>query len=207
MEHDNSVNLLQNEAVVSFMVAATRYCALLETDSTPEWSLDTMRDCRSTLANLYASALRLPALQTAVSYDGETGFERIVTEDSYEKVRRRLERFFGEEDRFLDAQQEGQKYMDRPVSASVSELMADLYQALADPLWNIRQIGPEAVPSTLAEMQYTFDYEWGKSLLLVLKHLHDLSANPEFEPYTDAKSEAEGAFDEAPFIDEENYEI
>ena len=191
MDNDNSSNLLNNEAAVSFIVAATRYCALLETDSTPLWTLDTMKDCRSVLANLYASALSLPPLHASVNYAEDGDYERIVTEESYTKIRRRLERFFGMEDRFLDAQQEGQKYMDRPVSVSVSELMTDLYQSLADPLWNIRQNGTDAVAGTLADMQYAFEYEWGKSLLMVLKQLHDLVVNPNFEPLSSTYGEDE----------------
>ena len=182
MTSDNSGNVLQNEAVVDFIVAATRYCGLVETDSTPEWTRDTMQECRIVLSKLYYSTLEMPPFHQSVRYDSGFDMERIVTEEAYEKIRRRLARFFGIEDYFLNAQQEEQKYSDRPVSASVSELMTDLYQTLADPVWNIRRIGPEVIPDILSSLRYNFDYDWGQSLLLILKQLHDLTANPDFEP-------------------------
>lgn len=183
MDNNRSESLLQNDAVVTFIVAATRYCALVEPLSTPEWTEETMRDCRVILADLYSAALHLPELQSSVNYTSGDP-ERVVTEESYASVRRRLERFFGIEDRFLDAQQESQRYSDLPVSASASELMADIYQAVADPIWDIRQNGASTLVGTLASIEYTFEYEWGKSILLVLKHLHDLAVNPRFEPAT-----------------------
>ena len=176
------LSLLQDDNVVSLIVAATSYCALVETDSTRVWTLESMHECRSILAGVYASMLRLPHIDQAVRYDTVEPMERIVTEESYRKVLIRLSKFFGEEDRFPEAHQEAQKLSERPVSLSVSELMADLYQALADPMWNIRQNGSSALPEILADLSLTFEIEWGKKLLSVLKQLHNLINNPSFEP-------------------------
>ena len=174
--------LLREESVVSFIVAAAKYCALVETESTTEWTEETMRECRTILSEVYASALRFPDVELRAEYAESELPERIVTEDSYRKVMLRLRKFFGEEDRFPEAQHEDQKLSERPVSVSLSELMADLYQALADPLWNIRQNGPRILPETLADLKYAFEIEWGKKLLSVLKQLHNLVNNPFFDP-------------------------
>lgn len=93
MDINRSDSLLQNDAVVTFIVAATRYCALVEPLSTPEWTEETMRDCRVILADLYSATLHLPELQSSVNYTSGDP-ERVVTEESYTSVRRRLERFF-----------------------------------------------------------------------------------------------------------------
>ena len=179
---ESGMRLLQDESVAAFFAAAARYCALVEPESTPAWTLETMRECRGVLADLYAAALRLPPLSAAVNYGDDGDFERIVTEESYRRVRRRLRGFFADEDRFPEAQQEAQKLSERPVSVSVSERMADLYQALADPVWNLRQYGAGILPTLLPTVAYAFEYEWGKSLLTVLKQLHDQIGNPLFEP-------------------------
>lgn len=172
--------LLQNQAVVTFMVSATRYCALVEPESTPSWTMETMRECRVALAGIYYSALSLPSIPTSIQFVNDE-LEHYVTEDSYLRVQQRLERLFGIEDRFLNAQQEEQKYSDLPVSVSLSELMADIYQAVADPLWDIRHNGTTTLVETIGEVVYSFEYEWGPSALIALKQLHDLTINPNFD--------------------------
>ncbi|MDO5035466.1 MAG: DUF5063 domain-containing protein [Porphyromonas sp.] len=169
-------SLLQQPSVLTFIQHAAGYSALMEQESTLEWDYSALERCQKTLAYVYAAACDLPELTVAPFYN----LDRLVREEDYERVRQRMSRVFGEHDYFLNAQMEEMKYSDVPVSVSTSELLADLYQILADTVWAFRTGVEQNMYQAIAEVKYTFAHEWGSLLLAVLRQIHDLKVSPDF---------------------------
>lgn len=133
MGENHPKSILTNREVLEFLNHAAIYCAMIEAEG-KEWDKTELQHCREALAGVYLYACRLPELQI----DPFLSLERMVEESMYEGIRERLEGYFGEYDRFLNAQMEGMKYSEAPINVSTSELLADIYQVLADTLWIFR---------------------------------------------------------------------
>lgn len=175
MEKDKSI--LKMPGVLDFVQVAAVYCALVEPATTSVWDRDTVEYCRRLLADIYARGIALPNL----AMDPYAVLERQVREEDYEAIQNRLERIFGEHDRFLNAQMEEMKYSDRPVSVSMAEVLADIYQALADFVWIMRGAHEQSMYQAVAEVRFTMMERWGTLLLAALRQLHDLLNDPDFE--------------------------
>ena len=173
------MTLIYSPETLDFIQQSMNYLALLDPKVTPRWTRETVRECRDTLAAVYAAATRLPDLDPSLFF-GE--LEHLVEEEDYERVRRRYERFFADRDLFPDALNEQMQYSERPINVSLSELLADLFQALADIVWVYRQQNEETMVQSIAEARYAFDHEWGEKLAAVLRRLHLLLSDPDFMP-------------------------
>lgn len=185
MSEEIGKSLLERESVLRFVQYAAAYCALVEPSEGSAWDRASLQECKKCLAQVYASACDLPELHGDPFYTLET----FVQESDYERVRGRMERVFGEHDYFLNAQMEGQQYSDRPIGVSTSELLADLYQVLADTVWVFRTGVEKSMYQAIAEVKYTFAYEWGTLLLAALRQIHDLLASPHFYLQSELESD------------------
>lgn len=171
--------------VLDFVQVAAAYCALIEPASTPTWDRDTVESCRGLLAEVYSKGLALPSL----AIDPFAVLERQVKEEDYEAVQNRMTRVLGEHDRFLNAQMEEMKYSDTPVSVSTAEILADIYQALADFIWVVRAMHEQNMYQAVADIRHSMMERWGTLLLAALRQLHDLLNDPDFEPAEDEDTE------------------
>lgn len=178
-----SNSIVYREDVIPFVAAAAGYCALVEPQSTPGWTRETLAECRARLAEVYAQGIALRRTDFLPPDDPE----QHIRQEDYDAVRSRLEKTFGEYDRFLTTQVEEMKYSDVPVSVSTSELLADLYQALGDTVWAFRGKDEPQMILALEEIRDQLQHELGALLLIVLKQLHDLLLHPDFEPYSTAQ--------------------
>lgn len=176
---NQSNSIAYREEVIRFVAAAASYCALVEPQSTPRWSRQTLDECRCRLAEVYAAGGALRRAEFLPPGD----LEQHIRQEDYDAVRSRLEKAFGEYDRFLTTQVEEMKYSEVPVSASTSELLADLYQALGDAVWAFREKNEPQMILALEEIRDQLSHELGGLLLILLKQLHDLLLHPDFEPY------------------------
>lgn len=181
MGQTGDMTILYSPETLDFIRYSMSFLALLDPAVTPRWTRDTVRDCRNTLAAVYTSAARLPDLDPMVFFGD---LERMVGEEDYERVRGRLERFFDDLDLFPDAPDEALQASD----LSLSELLADLFQVLADTVWVYRQQNEETMAQALAEAQYSFEQEWGEKLAIVLRRLHRLLSDPDFRPIEDIEA-------------------
>lgn len=179
MGQTGEMTLIYSPEALDFIQQSMNYLALLDPKVTPRWTRDTVSECRDTLASIYVAATHLPDLDPFFYY-GE--LEHLVEEEDYERVRRRLVRFFAERDLFPDALHEEMQFSERPINVSLGELLADLFQALADTVWVYRQQNEETMSQSLAEAREGFDHEWGEKIPTVVRRLHRLLADPDFQP-------------------------
>lgn len=184
---DKKASILLQAGVLDFIKYAASYCALVEPQTTPHWDRESLNECRKLLAWIYATGLALPEL----TIDPFLQLERVVKEEEYDLVRSRIEKTLGEQDLFLNAQMEEMKYSDIPVSVSTSEILADIYQVLADTVWIFRSQIEENMHQAIAEVRYSLEHEWGTLLLAATRQLHDLHIDPYFELGEDSHDDTE----------------
>jgi hypothetical protein len=105
--------------------------------------------------------------------DGEP--ERFVSEIEYDAIREKVAAIFGSDDAYLEVFVEDMRYSDEPITALISENIADIYQELSD-LASNWAIADEAVQhDALVACLEGFTLHWGQKLLNVLRPLHVLS--------------------------------
>jgi len=157
---------------LTFIALTNEYCHTLETCQ----QLDS-RD------QLVAQMLKLlPRLYiTASDLDGEALDEEYIDpaldEDVYDLVRQRVATVMTDEDIYLEVFVEDMKYSDTPVSASVSENLADLYQEFFNVLHAIEDAPTSLQRDVLALCKANFAAYWGQTLCNVLRSLNNIYYN------------------------------
>ena len=128
---------------------------------------------------LYVKTKQLPKLQPML--DGEP--ERFVTEMDYNTIQQKVASIFGSDDAYLEVFVDEMQYSDEPITAFISENIADIYQELRD-LCSTFQIDDEGVQNdALYAFVEAFEQHWGQKLLNVLRPLHILSMMKEGDLY------------------------
>jgi len=98
--------------------------------------------------------------------------ERFMTEVVYEQLRAQLSTLLGDSDDYLDSFDSNMEFSDTTLAATISEDLADVYQALKD-YASCCQVGDEQVMNdALAVCLNDFKIYWGTRLLGALRALH-----------------------------------
>ena len=98
-------------------------------------------------------------------------------ESVYDNLRSQLAALMGEDDVFLETFEEDMKYSDAPVSATISEDLADIYQQLYNFVASVRDVDTEAINSIIITCKEDFASYWGQTLCNVLRALHSVFYN------------------------------
>ncbi len=161
-----------NPNAISFIGLCNEYCVALE--NAAETERDEFIDAMlRLLPRIYISATDLKEPDFEV--DGFTA--SVLDEDSYESVRRTLETLIGEDDIYLEVFEEDMKYSDTPVSASISEGLADLFQVMYNFVETIRDSTDEVVAEALTGIKEDFRNYWSATLCNLLRALNRLKMN------------------------------
>ena len=163
-----------DEKVLEFVAVANDYTQFIEQVGF-EGRKTCIEKAGKLLSELYFRAIMLPELKP----DFEDLNQRFVTEADYDQVRATLLRKFGEYDSFEEVfvrdRAEAQEY----VSASISELMSDIWQDIKDFIL-LYEIGTnEVMYAALWELKQTFEQYWGQKLVNVLRAIHFLRYSAE----------------------------
>ena len=103
--------------------------------------------------------------------------ETFVTEETYEVIRLTLTELFAQYDTYLDVFVAEMKYSDTPVTKSISEDLADIYQDIKNFVTQF-QIGiNETMHDAILECSEHFRLYWGQTLVNTLRALHELEYN------------------------------
>ena len=100
-----------------------------------------------------------------------------LDESVYDNLRSQLAALMGEDDVFLETFEEDMKYSDAPVSATISEDLADIYQQLYNFVASVRDVDTEAINSIIITCKEDFASYWGQTLCNVLRALHSVFHN------------------------------
>ena len=157
---------------VEFVTVAAEYCAFLErcNEHSRKEFIDTMLKL---LPLLYLKAQMLPDAEPL----SDDGLEDFVTEESYEVLRVTISDLLADKDNYLDVFVEEMKYSDTPVTKSISEDLADIYQDIKNFIC-LFQLGiNETMHDAIVECNEHFRLYWGQTLVNTMRALHDIRYN------------------------------
>ena len=169
MENSNTHFVYQQPAI-EFVTVAVQLCIYLEKVFEYERE-DFLDKILSILPLLYLKARLVPKAE--LELDGYT--EQFVTEQEYESVRQSIAAQLGSDDTYLEVYMEDMRYSDEPITAFISEDIADIYQEIKDLACNYQTQNESVMNDALVTCLEAFEQHWGQKLLNVLRPLHALS--------------------------------
>ena len=152
---------------LAFIALANEYCHTVEHAD----------ECASRDQFVAQMLKLLPRLYITVSdIDDDSYSEEFIDsaleEDVYYLVKQRVEQIMAEEDIYLEVFIEDMKYSDTPISASVSENLADLYQEFFNLVHSVQDALTETQHEMLCQCKINFINYWGQTLCNVLRALN-----------------------------------
>lgn len=184
MTEKEDIVFLRN--TVEFVTVAAEFCAYIEraNDHTRKDFIGTLLKL---LPLLYIKAQMLPDGEPV----NEDELETFVTEETYEVVRLTLTDILAQYDTYLDVFVAEMKYSDTPVTKSISEDLADIYQDVKNFVTQF-QIGiNETMHDAILECREHFRLYWGQTLVNTLRALHELEYNTPDDDTNDENAENE----------------
>ncbi len=157
--------------ILDFVTVATEFCKQVEQCSGSERGEFTAVMQRL-LPMVYLKAAFIDEIEEGVGY-----VDAVVTESDYEYVRTQIAAIMRDADDYLDVFVERFRYSDAPVVCTVSESLADVYQALRNMVEAFRNEIDEAMEVALFECMEEFRMHWGQQLLGALRAMHELVAS------------------------------
>lgn len=167
-------------AALGLTSLAIEYCkAVAAAETTP--SRQFLREVLRYLPRIYITVADIKPYGEDSEGD-ETGLiYDTVTEDQYEAARAQMAAILGADDMFLDTPVDDMQYSDTPVAVSLAELLADIYQAMADFAATMAQIQPDMVPDALSELKYRFASYLADIICRALKAANYIYFNATFD--------------------------
>lgn len=157
-----------SQKVIDLITVAAEFCRRMEQCGEDERTafVDAMR---ALLPMLYLKTTLLGPVPETAGYSAAS-----VAEADYEYVRSQAAALMGEMDTYLDTFVDDFKYSETPVLRTVSEGLADVYQAMRNLVETFRHGFEDAMQAALAEALGEFELSWGQTLLNTLRALHDV---------------------------------
>lgn len=152
---------------LAFIALSNEFCSAIEQASEFEKE-DFVAKMLKLLPRIYISASDINVKESTEDY----GIEPYLDEDVYDNIRSNISAIMAEDDVFLETFEEDMKYSDTPVSASVSEDLADIYQELYNFVASVRDVNTEAIKSIIISCKEDFAAFWGQTLCNVMRALH-----------------------------------
>ena len=157
---------------VEFVTVAAEFCAYME-KSGEQPRKEFVETLLKLLPLLYIKAQMLPE-EERISDDS---LEQFVTEDSYEVLRMTIYDMLADKDAYLDVFVADMKYSDTPISKSISEDLADIYQDVKNFVCLFRIGINETMHDAIVDCRENFCRYWGQTLTNTLRALHDIRYN------------------------------
>lgn len=167
--------IIYDKNVIEFLTVAVNLCSLLESDerlSRSKW-IDKMLKI---LPLMYLKASLLPETEETFNEPSAP----FVREEDYSRVLHIVSEIMGEEDVYLDVFMDDMKYSDRPISATVSENIADIYQDVRNFVSVYQMELTDQMQNAINICTINFHAYWGQKLVNALRPLHTLKSK-EFE--------------------------
>lgn len=176
MENNPIYDIVFSKNVVEFVTVGVQYCSFLETFENE--NLNSLTDkLTKLLPLLYLKAAMLPDVE--IEYDIYP--EVTVTEEDYNYIVSRLFNIYKSNDTYLEVFVEDMKYSDTPISASIAEDLADIYQDIKNFIAVYEQGMEENMSEALFSCRENFKLYWGQKSVNVLRALHSLKYSPHVE--------------------------
>ena len=150
---------------------ATEFCKQVEQCSGSERS-EFVSVMQRLLPMIYLKATMVEEVEEGIGY-----VDPAVTEEDYEYIRTQIAAIMRDADDYLDVFVESFRYSDAPVVCTVSESLADIYQALRNMIEAFRSEIDEAIEVALFDCLEDFKLRWGQLILGATRAIHELIAS------------------------------
>lgn len=167
--------------VLEFATVAVPFCALLH-EAAQTQRADFVERLLKILPLLYVKSSLLPSIEQ--SDEAEELFALLpesVSEEEYTYVQRSIEDLLDREDLFLETLSDDMQYSDVPMTARISECLADVYQPVGNLVGILRDENFVALPTAISFTHAQFEEYWGDRLLAALRALHRVRYTQEAE--------------------------
>ncbi|MBR6692236.1 MAG: DUF5063 domain-containing protein [Bacteroidaceae bacterium] len=171
-------DIVFSKNTVEFVTVAAEFCAYVERANEHDRK-EFIETLLKILPLLYLKAQMLPDEERL----GDDELEDFVTEDSYEVLRITIAEMLADKDCYLDVFVADMKYSDTPVTKTISEDLADIYQDIKN-FVSLFKLGiNETMHDAIIECNEHFRDYWGQTLVNTLRALHEVRYNtaPETE--------------------------
>ena len=172
----SNTHYVYQQPAIEFVTVAVQLCLYLEQIEGQDKS-EFVEKMLCLLPLLYLKARLLP--KATEELDGFP--ERFVSEQEYEDIRQKVAQCMGADDTYLEVFVEDMRYSDEPITAFVSENIADIYQEVKDLACNYQTREEAVMNDALVSCLEGFEQHWGQKLLNVLRPLHALAGAEEQE--------------------------
>ena len=172
----SNTHYVYQQPAIEFVTVAVQLCLYLEQIEEQDKS-EFVEKMLCLLPLLYLKARLLP--KATEELDGFP--ERFVTEQEYEDIRQKVAQCMGADDTYLEVFVEDMRYSDEPITAFVSENIADIYQEVKDLACNYQTREEAVMNDALVNCIEAFEQHWGQKLLNVLRPLHAVACEGEQE--------------------------
>jgi hypothetical protein len=177
-------NIVYSKTILEFVTIANEYATFLEQADKPDIK-EFIDKAHKLLPLLYLKASLLPDLDSKY----EDFNQRFITEKDYELIRKRILTKLKQYDSYAEVFDPVYQESEKPVGASISENMADIYQDIKDFLL-LYEIGTnEVMYEAIWACKQSFEIYWGQRLTNALRALHFLRYT---EEYIEAEEAADG---------------
>ncbi len=167
---------IYSKEVIEFVTVANQYCILLE--GMNELSKKELIDqVHKILPLLYLKGTLLPKIEFCIN---EEGNEKFVDEHLWQDIHGKLFKKIGKHDTYLEVFDPLIHDLDEPVTSSISEHLADIYQDIKDFIMLYRIGTNDIMNDAVWEVRLQFEQYWGQKLVNVSRALHNVyySENP-----------------------------
>lgn len=172
----SNTHYVYQQPAIEFVTVAVQLCLYLEQVEGLDKS-EFVEKMLCLLPLLYLKARLLP--KATEELDGFP--ERFVSEQEYEDIRQKVAQCMGADDTYLEVFVEDMRYSDEPITAFVSENIADIYQEIKDLACNYQTRDEAVMNDALVNCIEAFEQHWGQKLLNVLRPLHAVVCEGEQE--------------------------
>lgn len=169
MEQSDNEKIIYDKNVIDFVTVSVEFCAILEGEEKLQ-RMEWINRMLKILPLLYLKASLLP--ETVSSLEDEP--EIFVQQEDYSRIENRVSLIMGEEDIYLDVFIDEMKYSDRPISAFVSENIADIYQDVRNFISVYQFELTDQMQNAINICFSNFKTYWGQKLVNVLRPLNAL---------------------------------
>ena len=171
---DQLKEIVYSKDAIEFVTVAVQYCAFLENfEEITETELTDK--LTKLLPLLYLKASLVPETDTVNDEEPEI----TVTEDIYNFITSKLYNVYVNNDTYLEVFLQDMKYSETPISASISEDLADIYQDIKNFITIFERGITENMNDALYVCMENFKAYWGQKLVNVLRALHSLKYSTE----------------------------
>lgn len=161
--------------VLEFVTVANEFCNWLEGTPTFE-RREFVETGRKMLPLLYLKASVLPKTEEMLEDDF---LEKFVSEQDYEQILNAVLAKMGPYNDYLEVFTADMQRSVEPLTATISENLADIYQDIKDFLMSYRTAVTEIMNDALLELIQNFEEYWGQRLVNVLRALHNVAFSGE----------------------------